>query len=72
LNEKTKSKKTGPTSLLIEEEHVTIVAWILGMHECGFSIPLQQLKIKVAELTQTRPTPFKHEVPRKTWWYWFN
>ncbi len=69
LNGKTNSKKMGHISLLIEEEHVTIVAWILGMHECELSIPLQQLKIKVVELTQTRPTPFKHGVPRKTWWY---
>jgi hypothetical protein len=72
LNGETKSKKMGPTSLLTEEKHVTIVAWILGMHECGFSIPLQRLKIKVVELTQTKPPPFKHRVPRKTWWHWFS
>jgi hypothetical protein len=42
-----------------------VVAWILGMQECGFSITLQQLKMKVVELTQTKPTPFKHRVEHK-------
>ncbi len=51
MNGKTKNKKMGPTSLLTEEEHVIVVAWILRIHEHGLSIPLQQLKIKVAELT---------------------
>jgi hypothetical protein len=45
----------GPTSLLTKEEHVTIVALFLVMRECGLSIPLQQLKMKVAKVTQTRP-----------------
>jgi hypothetical protein len=29
------------------------------MQEAGLSINLQQLKMKVAELIQTRPTPFQ-------------
>jgi hypothetical protein len=29
------------------------------------------LKLKVVELTQTRPTPFKSGVPWGRWWYWF-
>jgi hypothetical protein len=32
--------------------------------ECGLSISLHQLKIKVDELTQTRPTPFQNGNPR--------
>jgi hypothetical protein len=50
LNGKIRSKKMGPTSVLTKEEDVTLVAWILGMQECGLSITLQQLKMKVVEL----------------------
>jgi len=44
------------------------MAWILGMQECGLSITLHQLKLKVIKLTQTRPTPFKNGIPRNSWW----
>jgi hypothetical protein len=27
--------------------------------------------VKVVELTQTRPTPFKHGIPRNSQWYYF-
>jgi hypothetical protein len=55
---KTKSKKLGPTSVLIVEKDQAMVAWVLFMQKVGLLISLQQLKMKVAELTQTRPTPF--------------
>jgi hypothetical protein len=29
------------------------------------------LKMKVAELTQTRLASFQGAVPRTSWWYWF-
>ncbi len=35
-----------------------MIAWTLIMQECGQSINLQQLDMKVAELTHTRVTPF--------------
>jgi hypothetical protein len=50
LNGKIRSKKMGPTSVLTKEKDVTLVAWILGMQECGLSITLQKLKMKVVEL----------------------
>jgi len=40
LNEKTRSKKMRPTSVLIEEEDVVIVAWIITMQKCGLLITL--------------------------------
>jgi len=40
----------GPTNVLTKEKDVTLVAWILGMQECGLSITLQKLKMKVVEL----------------------
>ncbi len=41
----------GPIGVLIEEEDLVVIAWTLAMHECGLSISLQQLKMKVVELT---------------------
>jgi hypothetical protein len=35
LNGKIRNKKRGPTSVLTKEEDVIIIAWILGMKECG-------------------------------------
>jgi hypothetical protein len=39
----------GLVGVVREEKDVTIVAWVLGMHGCGLSITLQQLKMKVAK-----------------------
>jgi hypothetical protein len=51
LNGETKSKKMGPRGVLIEEEDSIVIAWTLAMQECGLCISLQQLKMKVTELT---------------------
>jgi len=49
---KTRSKKLRPLSVLTKEDEVS-VAWVLNMQECGLSITLEQLKWKVAKVTQT-------------------
>jgi hypothetical protein len=36
------------------------------MQECGLSISLQQLKTKVAKLTQTKDTSFRNGTPTNT------
>jgi hypothetical protein len=41
------------------------------MQIVGLFITLQQLKLKVVEVTQTKPTPFWNGVPGASWWYWF-
>jgi hypothetical protein len=43
----------------------------LDMQECELSLSLQQLKMKVVELTQTRDTPFQNQILNTNWWYWF-
>jgi hypothetical protein len=40
LNNKTKSKKQGPPKVLIDENEVFIIDYILGMQECGLPIAL--------------------------------
>ncbi len=57
-------KKIRPTSVLITKEDQVVVSWVLALQNVGLSISLQQLKMKVVELTQTRPTPLQGRVPR--------
>jgi hypothetical protein len=58
LNGKTKSRKMGPKGVLTEKEDAIVIKWTLNMQECGLSISLQQLKMKVVGLTQTKDTSF--------------
>ncbi len=37
-----------------KKKDVAMIVWTLVMQECGLSISLQQPKMKVAKLTQTR------------------
>jgi len=50
--------------MLIKHEDEVMVTWVLKMQKAGLSINIQQLKMKVAEITQTKPTPFQNGVPR--------
>jgi len=55
---KIRSRKVGPVGVLITKEDQAVVFWVLVLQDVGLLINLQQLKMKVAKLTQTRPTPF--------------
>jgi hypothetical protein len=48
----------GPRGVHIEVKDSTMIAWTVAMQECGLSISLQQLEMKVIKLTQLRVTPF--------------
>jgi hypothetical protein len=37
--------------MLIEEENVVVYGWILVIGECSLSISLNQLQLKVVEMT---------------------
>jgi hypothetical protein len=52
-----------------KEEDVLVIAWTLIMGGCGLSISLQQLKTKVAKLTQIRATTFRNQILCNNWWY---
>jgi len=58
----------GPKGVLIEEKDETMIAWKLTMGECGLSISLLQLKMKVAKLTQIKATPFRNGIHCNNWW----
>jgi len=71
LHGKTKSRKMGLKGVLIEEEYAIVITWTLAMQKCGLSISLQQLKMIVTKLTQTRVISFRDGIPCNSWWYWF-
>ncbi len=39
----------------------------LNMQRVGLSITFQQLKLKVIEITPTKPTTFQNGVPKGSW-----
>ncbi len=53
----------------MEEEDAIVIIWTLA--NMWLIITLQQLKMKIIELTQTRPTPFQHGILGDYWWCWF-
>jgi hypothetical protein len=65
---KTMSKRRGPPRILSVNEEATVVESVFGMQECGLSIVLHQLKLKVVKLTQTHATLFKNGILGTSWW----
>jgi hypothetical protein len=63
---KTTFKKPRLEGVLIEKEDQGVVVWVLAMLE--LLISLQQLKLKVEKLIQTRPTPFQGGMLGNSWW----
>ncbi len=64
-------RKCGPLRVLLIDEEAVIVEWVFGIHKCGLSMSLHQLKLKVGELTQTHATPFNNGIPRTSQWHQF-
>ena len=67
----TLSCKKRRKSMLTALEEDKVVKYIMGMVKYGHPISIIELKIKVAEATQMRETPFKDEIPRAGWVRWF-
>jgi hypothetical protein len=39
-----------------------MVTWVLNMQKGGLFVNIQQLKMKVVEINETKPTPFQNGV----------
>ncbi len=59
----------GHQGVLIKVKFGVIVNWVLNMQKVGFFFTLQQLKLKVAEVTQTKLMPFQNGILGSVWWY---
>ncbi|KAG0580278.1 hypothetical protein KC19_4G162300 [Ceratodon purpureus] len=62
-----KGRKRGRERILNDEEENELKAFLLKMHNAGQPLTPGQLKMKVAQLTQTRSTTFVDGVPGKSW-----
>jgi hypothetical protein len=67
----TLSRKCGRKPVLLVTEEDKVVQYLYGMARYGHPMTLTKLKIKVAEATQLRDTPFKDGIPRHGWLRWF-
>ena len=57
--------------MLDTKEEVASKKYMLDMAEYGHSLSIEQLRLKVALMTQERATPFTDGIPRRRWLYWF-
>jgi hypothetical protein len=65
------SRKRGRKPVLSTVEEEKLVKYIMGMARYGHPLNITELKIKVAEATQLRETPFKDGIPGAGWLRWF-
>jgi hypothetical protein len=49
------------------EEEAQLADWFIKMTEAGHRLSPTALKMKVSEITMTRPTPFRNGVPGDGW-----
>jgi len=66
LNGRTRSKKVGPQYVLIEMVDGIIVSWVLNMQNASLFVTLQQFKLKVPKVTQTKSMPFRNGIQRQS------
>ena len=70
-NGRIKSRKMGPKHVLNKEEEEKVVAYVVEMARLAHPLTPTDLKLKVAEICQTRHTPLKDGIPGRSWLYWF-
>ena len=61
------TRKKGPPIVLTKSEEKTLEEYILKMQEYGLPLSMDQLRLKVAEMTQQRVTPFRDGIPGNGW-----
>jgi hypothetical protein len=60
-------RKYGPQGVLSVEEEASIVNWVRQTLADGWPVGIKQLKMKVAEVTKGRSTPFTKGIPGSSW-----
>ncbi|MCO5593831.1 hypothetical protein L7F22_047849 [Adiantum nelumboides] len=68
---RTCKKKRGPATMLTSSEEEALLQWIFQKCESGHGISVIDVKLKVAEMCQTRHTIFTNGIPGKSWWLSF-
>jgi hypothetical protein len=68
---KTLGRKRGPPTVLHKDEENALTAYMGKMQDYGHLLTMQQLRLKVATITQERVTPFHEGIPGRSWVRWF-
>ena len=71
LSGRSLSGKHGPPTILSTEEEKVLEEYMIQMADLGHPLSMEQLRLKIALLTQERPTPFTNGVPGPAWVRWF-
>ena len=59
----TRSQKRGGKNILSSEKESQLVNWILNLQHLGHTILLTTLRMKAAEICETRVTPYTDGIP---------
>ena len=70
-NGRIKERKMEPRAILTKEEEDKLVEYVIQMGRLAHPLIPTDLKLKVAEICQTKHTPSKDGIPRKSWLHWF-
>ena len=65
------SRKLGPPAVLSPSEEKQLVDYCIRMCEMGQGLTPIALKLKVYDITKSRPTPFRNGIPGKGWMRWW-
>jgi hypothetical protein len=68
---RTLGRKRRPPTILKQEEENALITYITKMQEYGHPLSMQQLRLKVATITQEKVTPFCEGIPGNSWIRWF-
>jgi hypothetical protein len=64
-------RKRGRQGVLINVEESSLEQYLLQMQELGYPLTIGQLRLKVAEMVETRHNPFRNGIPGVGWLRWF-
>ena len=65
------SRKMGPPAVLSPSEEKQLVDYCIRMCEMGQGLTPSALKLKVYDITKSRPTPFHNGIPGEGWMRWW-
>jgi hypothetical protein len=57
--------------VLTNAEESSLEQYLLQMQELGYPLTIGQLRLKVAEMVETRDNPFRNGIPGAVWLRWF-
>jgi hypothetical protein len=64
-------RKRGRQGTLSVQEENDLVQYLLKMQDLGYPLTVGELRLKVAEMTETRVNPFTNNIPGAGWLRWF-